>query len=269
MAKPPFKVIAVDMDGTFLDDQKQFNRELFEKLLDRCRELGVRFVVATGDPLDLIQHYFKDYADEVTIVSENGAQITQQQEPLLLKTMDPGLVARLLIYLVDEMGLSPVLSGSKGGYFRQDSDKVVINTLRRYYLKYALVDSWLPLPADKFFQVSFLLADEEVPQAAAELRKHFGDVLDITPSGNGSMDITQPGITKGWALQQLLDQWEMKPEDLAAFGDGGNDVSMLQLAGHSFAMPNGGQAAKAAADQVAIADNNHDGVLKTLLELLA
>ena len=268
MAKPPFKVIAVDMDGSFLDDQKQFNHDLFEQLLDHCRQLGIRFVVATGDPLDLIQHYFKNYADQVTIVSENGAQITHEQQPLLLKNLDRSLVARLLIYLVDEMGLSPVLSGTKGGYFRRDSDKTVINTLRRYYLKYALVDSWLPLPRDEFFQVSFLLADDEVPQAAAELRHHFGDVLDITPSGNGSMDITQPGITKGWALKQLLDQWEMQPADLVAFGDGGNDVSMLKLAGHSFAMPNGGQAAKQAADKVAVADNNHDGVLQTLLKYL-
>lgn len=268
MNQPPFKVIAVDMDGTFLNDEKQFNRDLFDQVLANCRAQGIRFVVATGDPLPLIQNYFNDYGDEVTIVSENGAQITSGQDSLMVKTLDKPLVARLMIYLIDEMGLEPVLSGTQGGYFIKDGDKEVYNHLKLYYTKSSFVDSWLPLPDDEFFQASFLLADEDVPQAAAELRQHFGDVLDITPSGNGSMDITQPGINKGWALQHLLDQWGLSGQDLAAFGDGGNDISMLKLAGHSFAMPNASQAVKEVADQEAVTDNNHDGVLKTLQEYL-
>lgn len=265
MNKPPFKVIAVDMDGTFLDDQKQYNRQLFEQVLDKCDQQDVRFVVATGDPLPVIYNYFKEYGDQVTIVSENGAQISRGEHHILTKTLDRPLVSRLIAYLVDEMGISPVLSGTQAGYFKKQADPQALNWLHHYYVKLNFIDNWHPLPDDEFFQASFLLDDEDIPKAATELRQRFGEVLDITPSGNGSMDITQPGVNKGWALQHLLDDWDLAGENLAAFGDGGNDISMLKLAQHSFAMPNGGKAVKQVADQEAIADNNHDGVLRTIL----
>ena len=82
------------------------------------------------------------------------------------------------------------------------------------------------------------------------------------------MDLTTPGINKGSAIQILLNQWSLTSDQLIAFGDGGNDVSMLNLAGRSFAMPNGGQAVHEVATDEAVADNNHDGVLKTIQTLL-
>ena len=47
----PFKAIAVDMDGTFLDDQKHFNREHFDQILNKCQKQGIAFIICSGDPL--------------------------------------------------------------------------------------------------------------------------------------------------------------------------------------------------------------------------
>ena len=82
------------------------------------------------------------------------------------------------------------------------------------------------------------------------------------------MDLTTPGVNKGSAIQRLLNQWNLTSDQLIAFGDGGNDVSMLKLASRSFAMPNGGQAVHEVATYEAVTDNNHDGVLKTIQTLL-
>lgn len=43
------KLIAVDMDGTFLSDQKTYNRERFMAQYRQMKEQGIRFVVASGN----------------------------------------------------------------------------------------------------------------------------------------------------------------------------------------------------------------------------
>lgn len=45
----PIKLIAVDMDGTFLDSRKKFNKERFDALYKRMLEKDIRFVVASGN----------------------------------------------------------------------------------------------------------------------------------------------------------------------------------------------------------------------------
>ena len=46
----PFKAVAVDMDGTFLDDRKQFNHKEFDQILTEFEQRGVHFIVASGRP---------------------------------------------------------------------------------------------------------------------------------------------------------------------------------------------------------------------------
>ena len=47
-----------------------------------------------------------------------------------------------------------------------------------------------------------------------------------------------PNMTKGQALQRLLEEWHMATSDLMAFGDANNDKDMLELAEHSYVMAN-------------------------------
>lgn len=52
------KMIAVDMDGTFLDDQKEYNRERFEKIFRQLQEKGIKFVVASGNQYFQLKSFF-------------------------------------------------------------------------------------------------------------------------------------------------------------------------------------------------------------------
>lgn len=265
----PYQVIAFDMDGTFLTDQKDFNRPLFQQLLHTVTAQGGHFVVASGDPLECLLRYFPEERDQLTIIAENGAQILDHGQEMLVKTLDPTLAHQVINYLVHTMKIEPALSGHQSGYFPKDASPEFIDHLSFYYPTHELVDNFDHLPDDQFFQISFLVADDEIAPAVKELTNRFGEQLVVTPSGNGSMDLTNPGVNKGWALKQLLAQWQLTPHDLVAFGDGGNDVPMLKLAARSFVMPNGGDQARAVATEEALADNNHDGVLKTIQSLLA
>lgn len=268
MTNKQIKAIAFDMDGTFLTDDKHFNKLLFKKVLKTARERNIKMIVASGDPLDCLVRYFPEAKDQLTFVAENGAQVVDNSQEVFTRTLDNKLVEEVVDYLANTLHIHPMLSGIKSGYLPADAGSAFLEHMIFYYPHHELLKSFIPLPDDHFFQVSFLIDDEDVPPVLEGLQKKFGEQLVITPSGNGSMDITIPGVNKGWALKQILNDWQLDPDNLVTFGDGGNDVSMLQLAGHSYAMPNGNQLVKKTAKKMAIADSNHDGVLKTIQKLI-
>lgn len=50
MNKLPFKVVAVDMDGTFMRDNQTFDRKRFDRILNQLRDQGGHFIVSCGRP---------------------------------------------------------------------------------------------------------------------------------------------------------------------------------------------------------------------------
>lgn len=266
----PFKAVAFDMDGTFLRDDKHFDQQRFARLLDQLTAQGVRVIVASGDQYENLAKYFTDeMIDQLTFVCENGAYVSQREQPLLVKTLDSQMVAELIPFMIHELGITPLMAGVKAGYLSRDLSPEMMKWMKFYFPKHVVVDDFDQLPDDKFFQISFTIDDEEeVKRLLAQIESRFPGKVKATPSGNGSVDLTIPGVDKAFALRYLLKKWEMSANELMAFGDGGNDVTMLQLAGLSWAMPNGGKAAQSVANHQVPVDNNHDGVLVVLDDYL-
>ena len=75
------------------------------------------------------------------------------------------------------------------------------------------------------------------------------------------------GVDKGYGLSQLARHLGLDRSQVAAVGDGGNDVAMLRYAALGVAMGNGSDEAKAAADYIT-ADNDHDGLAQFIDKLL-
>ena len=66
------KAVAVDMDGTFLNSQNDYDRTRFEALFSRMKEKGIRFIVASGNQYYQLRSFFSGDRG-ITYVSENGA----------------------------------------------------------------------------------------------------------------------------------------------------------------------------------------------------
>lgn len=260
----PFSALAFDLDGTFLRSDHSYDQERFARVLKQLTARGVRVAVASGDPAQIITRLFAPFLDQLTIVAENGAHVLEKGTTTLTTPLDRELATAVVKYLTSELGIDPVLAGQRQGYFPPQADAAFLDHMTFYYPDHQVLDSYLPLPEDNFFQLSFLVDDAAVPALQEDLTAKFSDRLVITPSGNGSMDLTTPGINKGWALKQLLAKWGQTGDDLIAFGDGGNDESMLKLAAYSYAMPNAMPAVKEWTKFEALVDNDHDGVLATL-----
>lgn len=97
-------------------------------------------------------------------------------------------------------------------------------------------------------------------------RERLGGKAEPTTSGHGSIDLIVPGCHKASGLKRLAERWGISPEQCAAFGDGRNDIEMLNYCGYSYAMENAPENVKNAARYVCLS-NEEDGVLVTLEKL--
>ncbi len=81
-------------------------------------------------------------------------------------------------------------------------------------------------------------------------------------------DIVAAGNSKAVGMEAICRHFGIKQEETLAFGDGGNDVEMLQWAGIGVAMGNAADDVKAVADKVT-ADVDHEGIEEAVKELFA
>ena len=82
-----------------------------------------------------------------------------------------------------------------------------------------------------------------------------------------SIDMQTKGMNKAVGLEYLSQKLGIKPSEMVAFGDSGNDVGMLKYAGRSYATATALKEAKMAADQI-IGSSNESTVQKEILRLL-
>ena len=65
------KLIATDMDGTLLDSQGSMDDEIYD-IIEKLKEMGIRFVAASGRQLMSLKKRFVPVDDDVIYIAENG-----------------------------------------------------------------------------------------------------------------------------------------------------------------------------------------------------
>lgn len=111
------KLMATDMDGTFLDKKSQYDAERLRKLLAQAKEKGIYFVVASGRAVQSLKEVFADFQDQVIFLGENGTVVEYKGKTLYEEIMP----RKLYLDIVDKIRTSHFknrdmihLSGKKG-----------------------------------------------------------------------------------------------------------------------------------------------------------
>ena len=91
------------------------------------------------------------------------------------------------------------------------------------------------------------------------MKAYWGEELSICRSEPYFLEVTANGIDKAGTLARVLEQLQLKKQNLVACGDGFNDISMISYAEIGVAMINGSEKTKAAADCIA-PSNDDDGI---------
>lgn len=264
------KMVAVDKDGTFLDDKKQYNRARFAACYAQMKARGIRFVVASGNQYYQLRSFFPEIANEITFVAENGAWIIDRDEEIFCGAFSREDVEAVIATL--QNGAYPelryILCGRESAYYFDGIEAQWLVKMRHYCHRLKAIRSLEDVGDDRLFKFALNLSDDFVEPLMADIsRLHQGRVAP-TSSGHGSVDLIVPGHHKGHGLDLLAKRWGIARSEILAFGDGGNDAEMLQYAGFSFAMANAPQKVKQVARYQAPV-NNEEGVLQVIEQMLA
>lgn len=127
------KLIAVDMDGTFLDDKKQYNKAKFLAQYQQLKEQGIKFVVASGNQYYQLKSFFPEIAAEIAFVAENGAYIVNQGEDFSVAELSADSIAKILQFIDATPGLNTVICGKDSAYILSSQPEAFYQKMKNYY----------------------------------------------------------------------------------------------------------------------------------------
>lgn len=261
------KMIAVDMDGTFLNDEHDYNRERFESLYSQMKNRNIKFVVASGNQYYQLKSFFKGKDKEISYIAENGALVIKENKELFCAEMKMSLVYEVVKFLNQHSSVSYLASGRKTAYIKKSIDQKFKDIAAIYNHELLEVDAFRDFD-DKIFKFALIVPADETDEIVGSIQKQFKDRISVVSSGHGSIDIIIPGLHKAHALTILQKEWNISNDEIMVFGDGGNDLEMIKHAKYSYAVDNASTKVKNASKYLALS-NNEDGVLDVIERYLS
>lgn len=259
-------LVAVDMDGTFLDPDGCYDRVRFSRIRQAMREAGCRFVIASGNQYYHLRRFFDDPANELSYVAENGALVVEDGSTLSYTEIPADALTKAVTVLLADARIETALCCLGATYVQRGAaSQRFFDMMSCYFPRIGWVDDLLGLD-DVPLKLSLSTENGEEAAIAKELSAHLGGILVPTVSGNGSIDLMMPACTKAAGISLLADRWRIPLSRCVAFGDNDNDIEMLGLVGTGYAMENASERARSAAARLCPSNREH-GVLQALEDI--
>lgn len=257
------KMVAVDIDGTFVRSDYSYDVPRFKRILSRMKAAGCQFVVASGNQYYQLRDIFPGYDEELSFVAENGAFVKDRKEMVFAAQVSRETVEFVIDVCRDYPEILNVMCGLNSAYCERGKvSQEFFDMIKVYCHRLEWVRDF------KEVEDQILIFAPSVPEDKTYyyyelLKEKLEGRMVPTTSGHGSIDLILPGCHKASGLKRLAERWNITPDQCVAFGDGGNDIEMLTYCGLSFAMGNAPENVKKAAAYVC-PSNQEDGVLVTL-----
>lgn len=272
--KQDIKVIAMDLDGTALNHQKQLT-ERTRSAIQNAAKSGIQIVVATGRTFSSLAPEVLAMPEITCAITSNGAVVNRIPDGavLLHNYPNPETVSEIAGMIQEEKIDTEVCTGGQAYIGQSYYDRVLEGKTNRdvQYVK----TTRHPVPDIYQFLLQHRVAIENINlnfktlEEKQQWQQRFQKLPGVTPTSSFLFNVELGGATtsKAHALQALLDEWQMTSQQVMAFGDSENDLGMIQLAGIGVAMANGMGEVKQAADLLA-ESNEEDGVAKIIEQLI-
>lgn len=266
----PPRLIVFDIDGTLIGHDSQVSPRTL-RAIQRAREQGAIIALASGRRLQAMLPFARLLEISVPLICMNGALVVDSdtQSPLSITNLDPGIARRAVAAMHDLSRSAFVyhysLTPPDVYYQLAPSHPAVAGYITHEKGHVRQVDDLLAQCEQAIRVLTFGSADEVDP-VREMLEADLADDAWILPSihlGLSHLEIYSRGVSKGRALRRLAGDLSIPLSDVMAFGDGPNDLDLLEVAGTGVAMGNGVEEAKRIADMVT-APQDEDGIAQVL-----
>lgn len=258
-----YKLIAIDIDGTLLNDKHEVTPEVREAI-EEAKKKGVKIVLCSGRAIGGVRRYIKKLGlngEDDFVAAFNGGivQRTSNEEVVVKRTMSFEDIKKLYELSRDFGVAMNVFDESKMYTLNKEINKYTV--LDAYLLQIDLAYRTLEeLPEDMtFIKVVFVEETEPLGRAIDSIPREFWDTYAMVKSAPFYFEFLHPEASKGNAVRKIAEMLGIKREEVMCIGDSGNDLSMIQYAGLGVAMENAMDVLKEHADYITLS-NNESGV---------
>ncbi len=265
-------VIFTDIDGTLLNDKHQITPQTKEALMT-LQEQGHALVLASGRDMSSLSQIGQTLNihkyQQSGYIALNGLEICdynnqclhkeqrfQKEDVQILSELAKSKDVDMVIFFRDCIY---ILEYDQNGIMEQhfiDREKYIVHDIKdipdHYY--------------DDIKKVAFIKEVEAMNEILEEIQVSMASQYEICKVEDNWVEINPLGATKGKALKKYIDIKNKDIKHTIAFGNGENDIDMLQNAGIGVAMSNAFDTVKNAVKYICL-DNNHDGIAMFLKEM--
>lgn len=266
------KLFAMDLDGTLLDGEDRIHPR-DAAAIARALELGVIVTIATGRLTSRTHPTARVLGLRAPLICADGGVLAcGESERILNRRPLPAQITAEALEVLSAHGLSRfvftheaihacTLGTRYHPYVRGWSHAITAHEdLRRAPLLGPDADGAIMLVG-----IGDRARVERAEQALGALRAQV-ELLTFDMASGCVIRLLSKGTSKGSALLSLARELSVRPEHVAVIGDWFNDVSMFEIAGHAFAMPQAPDAVKAKANHVLDAEAARRGAIADALD---
>lgn len=261
-----YKLMAVDIDGTLLNDRGELT-ENTKKAIGQAVEKGLIFTIASGRPIQGIEGLNKALNLDVPFITYNGAMVVLgKSKKILYEQKLSQDDARDIIKLGKQYETAIMIWKDNRLYVPELNERV------EKYKSISSVEPILVENTDKLIEngvTKILWYDEveKIEQYQREIGKYLSDNVNFHPSRPYFLEFVDKNASKAIAMEKLGEYYGIDRSEMIAVGDGYNDLSMLEYAGLGVAMANSPDDVKEKADYITLS-NEEDGVAHVIRKFI-
>ncbi len=272
-----YKLIAIDLDGTLLNDEKEIPKENI-KTINKLMKRGYEVVFATGRRYMSAKSFIDDFTEDILVFANNGNIIRHSSNDKL------ELAHYLKSDTIDEilqkgksLNLHPIIHVDR---FDEGIDMIVENPSNHPvysgYLngedRYKITDEFDNKSLSKILSIVYVGKIKELQRLKKYANKYYPNdyityLMTNVHLAESLLEICNPDISKWISIKEYAAKNGIKPKQIIAIGDDTNDMDMIQNAGIGIAMKNAVKSVKQAADIVTDKDNNDAGLSEALRDI--
>lgn len=255
------RLIALDMDGTLLNPAGKLTSRTIEALR-QARARGVVVTLSSGRMPCALRPFVQQLQIDAPLICYNGALVADSQSEKAISALPLSVsLGREIAACCEERQLhiqayrGDAFVCAEHGRFAQDYLDFLKGSGR-------LEVTNAPLSQSLDFETPKMLAidtPERIVALLPEIQARFAGRVRVATSQPRFIEFVSPQAGKAAALNQLSQAMGLRRDEVAAFGDGLNDLDMIEWAGTGVAMANGAREVFEKADCVA-PSNAEDGV---------
>lgn len=237
------KLAVFDMDGTLLNDAHTVSEENL-KALELLRNNGVKVVIATGRPEQLLKPFFDILGRDNYYIMYNGSGVKNiEKNDYLLKQIMSKESVREVLRIADKADIINLSYAeeaifSKPNYrvkFFADSQDGLPQVMQSNFVLNKEIDDIV-----ENYDLFKVLLIENDPEKYERMKTMFTHIegIDQVRSHFGYLDIVPKNSSKGNAAKAFAEKFNISSDEVIVFGDQDNDMSMFKFAKYSVAMGN-------------------------------